>query len=97
MNAIEITKMGVAMLNVRTHPRDTGNLLENSIEARNLQTKGDISSGEIKIGGDVAPYAVYLQYCNTVGTSDKPNRHKNWVNIWINNEFVPAIKKGFKE
>lgn len=97
MNAIEITKMGVAMLNARMHPRDTGNLLDNSVEAKNLFAQGEISSGEIKIGGDIAPYAVYLQYCDKVGTSDKPNRHKNWVNIWINNEFVPAIKKGFRK
>jgi len=93
MNAIDLTKMGVAMLYARTRPRDTGNLLENSIVARNLQK----TSGEIKIGGDIAPYAVYLQYCDNVGTSDKPNRHKNWVNIWIKNEFVPAIKNAFKE
>jgi len=97
MNAIDITRMGVAMLNARTHPRDTGNLLDNSVEARNLSANGDISSGEIKIGGDIAPYAIYLQYCDRVGTSDKPNRHKNWVNIWVINEFVPAIRKEFKK
>jgi len=97
MNAIEITKMGVAQLNVRATPRKTGNMLEKSVEARNLYSQDGISRGTIKIGGDVAPYAVYLQYCDTVGASDKPNRHKNWVNIWIKNELIPAVKKGFKK
>jgi len=69
-------------------PYDTGNLANNGIVSRGVGRQ----KYEVTIGGDVAPYAVYLQYCPLVGRSDKINKHKGFVEKIVNQEVIPYLK-----
>ena len=69
-------------------PYDTGNLANNGVVSRGIGN----GNYRVIIGGDVAPYAVYLEYCPLVGRSDKINRHKGFVEKIVAQEVIPYLK-----
>jgi hypothetical protein len=70
-------------------PYDTGNLKYNAIVAT------PISENEIKItiGGERAPYAVYLEFSPFAGSSKViPNRHLGFVEKILEGEVIPYLE-----
>lgn len=71
-------------------PYDTGLLKYSSINA--------LTDGEdaiVAIGGEkgrLAFYAPYLEFDDTVGATDKPNKHKGWVENVMVKYVVPVLK-----
>lgn len=53
------------------------------------------NSATVSLGGDAAPYAVYLQYANNVGNTVVVNRHKNFVSKFARGEFVRELRRKF--
>lgn len=49
----------------------------------------------VEIGGDVAPYAVYLEYADNVANTNVINSHKGFVEKFARTEFVNALRKEF--
>lgn len=70
-------------------PYDTGNLKYNAIFVT------PISEDEIKItiGGERAPYAVYLEYSPFAGSSKTaPNRHLGFIEKILEGEVIPYLR-----
>lgn len=71
-------------------PHDTGNLKFNAIFATPI---GE-DKIQIVIGGERAPYAVYLQFGQFAGRSKViPNRHKGFVEKIIEGEIIPMLRR----
>lgn len=73
-------------------PYDTGRT-QNSIYVSRVSETGCT----VEIGGDVAPYAIYLQYAENVGNTSVQNRHKGFVEKFARTEFVAALQREFGE
>lgn len=71
-------------------PYDTG-ATQNSIYVSRVSENGCT----VEIGGDAAPYAIYLQYAEDVGNTGVPNRHKSFVQRFAKTEFVAALRNQF--
>lgn len=71
-------------------PFDTG-ATQSSIYVSRASEK----SCTIEIGGDVAPYDIYLQYANNVGNTSVINRHKGFVQRFARTEFYYALQREF--
>ena len=72
-------------------PYDTGLLKYHSINALT-----DGQDAIVAIGGEkgmLAFYAPYLEFCDTVGNTDKPNKHKGWVENVLVKYVVPVLKE----
>lgn len=68
-------------------PYDTGKLQKSIYLARETPT-----SCTIKI---IAPYAVYLQYCENVGRSSVRNAHKNFLQRFVAWEYANELRKKY--
>lgn len=73
-------------------PYDTGKT-QNSI----YLSQASATRCTVEIGGDAAPYAIYLQYAETVGNTSVPNRHRGFVEKFARTEFANALRKEFGE
>lgn len=71
-------------------PYDTGTT-QNSIYVSRASENGCT----VEIGGDVAPYDIYLEYAENVGNTSVQNRHKGFVEKFARTEFVVALKEEF--
>lgn len=71
-------------------PYDTGRTQNSIYVSRASETRC-----VVEIGGDVAPYDVYLQYAENVGNTSVPNRHRGFVQKFARAEFVAALRKEF--
>lgn len=71
-------------------PYDTGKT-QNSIYLSRASAK----SCTVEIGGDAAPYDIYLQYAENVGNTSVPNRHRGFVGRFARTEFVEALRREF--
>ena len=71
-------------------PYDTG-ATQNSIYVSRVSERGCT----VEIGGDAAPYDIFLEYAENVGNTSVPNRHKGFVEKFARNEFVAALQKEF--
>lgn len=76
-------------------PCDTGNLKFNSIMSLSTGWK----TAQVIIGGEIAPYAVYLEYADTFngfakggGRATYVNRHKGFVESIFESEVLPYLK-----
>jgi hypothetical protein len=91
MNAYEIAKDIVTIFRQSaTTPYDTGNLKYNAIFAV------PISENKVRIiiGGERAPYAVYLQFSQFAGRSKViSNRHKGFIEKIIEGEIIPMLRR----
>ena len=71
-------------------PYDTG-ATQNSIYVSRASEKGCT----VEIGGDVAPYDIYLEYADNVANTGVINQHKGFVEKFAKSEFVAALEKEF--
>lgn len=71
-------------------PFDTG-ATQNSIYVSRVSEK----SAVVSIGGDAAPYAIYLQYANNMGNTTVVNKHRNFVSKFARSEFVRELRRRF--
>lgn len=71
-------------------PYDTGRT-QNSIHVSSVINDSCV----VEIGGDAAPYDVYLQYAPNVGDTGVPNRHRGFVRKFARAEFASALRKEF--
>lgn len=71
-------------------PYDTGKTQDSIYLSRASAT-----SCTVEIGGDVAPYDIYLQYAENVGNTSVTNKHRNFVGKFARSEFVAALEKEF--
>ena len=69
-------------------PYDTGALMR-SIHTKQLSN----THFQVIIGNEIAFYAPYLEYCVNVGRSDKPNRHRFFVEGIMQLEVIPYLKR----
>jgi hypothetical protein len=72
-------------------PYDTGLLKYHSINALTDGQDAIVAIGGEK--GTLAFYAPYLEFCDTVGNTDKPNKHKGWVENVLVKYVVPVLKE----
>ncbi len=49
----------------------------------------------VEIGGDNAPYDIYLEYADNVANTNVINRHKGFVEKFAKTEFADALRKEF--
>lgn len=73
-------------------PYDTGKT-QNSIYVSRASERRCV----VEIGGDVAPYDIFLEYAENVGNTSVPNRHKGFVGKFARTEFVNALRNQFGE
>ena len=71
-------------------PFDTG-ATQNSIYVSRVSEK----SAVVSLGGDVAPYAIFLEYAHNVGNTSAVNRHKGFVEKFARTEFVQELQRKF--
>lgn len=71
-------------------PYDTG-ATQNSVYLSRASEK----SCTVEIGGDTAPYAIYLQYADNVANTNVVNRHRGFVQRFARSEFADALRKEF--
>ena len=70
-------------------PYDTGNLKYNAI----FSTPLDEDTIKITIGGERAPYAVYLEFSPFAGNSKViPNKHLGFVEKILEEEVIPYLQ-----
>lgn len=81
--------------NSQITPYDTGNLKLNSI----ISLSTGAHTAQVIIGGEIAPYAVYLEYADTFngfakggGRATYTNRHKGFVEKVFQSEVLPYLK-----
>lgn len=91
ISAYEIAKEIVTIFRQSsTMPYDTGNLKYNAIFATPI---GE-NKIQVVIGGERAPYAVYLQFSQFAGRSKViPNKHKAFVEKIVENEIIPMLRR----
>ena len=58
---------------------------------------GSATRCTVEIGGDAAPYAIYLQCADNVANTGVINRHKGFVERFAKTSFVDILKKEFGE
>ena len=71
-------------------PFDTG-ATQNSI----YLSRASERTCTVEIGGDVAPYAIFLENADNVAGTSVVNRHKGFVEKFARTEFVQALRKEF--
>lgn len=71
-------------------PYDTGRT-QSSIRL----TRASKTRCTVEIGGEVAPYDIYLQYAENVANTSVPNRHRGFVGRFARAEFVEALRREF--
>lgn len=70
-------------------PYDTGNLKYNAIFAVPV----GVNAIKIVIGGERAPYAVYLEFSPFAGSSKViPNRHLGFIEKILEGEIIPYLE-----
>ncbi len=70
-------------------PYWTGNLKFSSIMSLSTGEK----TAQVIIGGDIAPYAVFLEYGEYVARSNKANKHKGFVEKIFQSEVYPYLEQ----
>lgn len=71
-------------------PYDTG-ATQNSVYVSRVSE----NSCTVEIGGDAAPYDIFLEYAENVGNTSVPNRHKGFVQKFARSEFADALRNQF--
>ena len=71
-------------------PYDTGKT-QNSIYV----SRASEQSCTVEIGGDAAPYDIYLEYADNVANTSVINRHKGFVEKFAKTGFADALRKEF--
>lgn len=71
-------------------PRDTRNFEIHGINV--IYDYDGVGTAAIAFGGERAPYAVYLEYNPTVGSTSRPNRHLGFAEKIFLNEILPILQ-----
>jgi len=73
-------------------PYDTGALMRSITTKQLSETHFQVIIGD-EVGDEEVIYAPFLEYCVNVGRSDKPNKHRFFVEGIMKLDIIPYLRR----